>query len=929
MSNSTSASLTDGSVTSMGFVSGDNPLHHSLLLLMVQIVVIVLFSRTVCFLFRPLRQPRVVAEIIGGILLGPTAVGRIPGFSDTIFPPSSLHILETVAEFGLMFFLFLVGLELDLRVLKKSGTRAMYVAAAGILLPFVLGVGVAMAVFKTMNLDKQHSSFGPFFLFMGVSLSITAFPVLARILAERKILSTPIGQVAISAAAFNDVSAWALLALAVAVTNSGSSPLVIVWVLVSGVVYLLVMFLLVRPIVFSLAYYKDPIPEVVIAMTFVLMLLSGFATDAIGIHVIFGAFIMGLIIPKDGPFAGLLIEKVEDYVSILLLPLYFTSSGLKTDLSSLNSLRALGVLVLVLATVLTGKVGGTVFVSRLQGMDYRSSFALGVLMASKGLVDLIVLNIGLSKGVINKELFATLVVVAIITTAMTTPLVMWIYEPAREKKAYNRRHIEPLGKNAKASANDKLRLLVCVHGMENVPGMMNLILMSKGRSTRLLGVDALHLMEFSERSSAIRMASLANAVDAPSDEECEEEGRRVVVGDTVNVALSTFSRVNRVKTRVSLTVSRLDSMHEDICSAAAATRANLIVLPFHKYPGPDGTFESRGNPGFRQVNFKVMENSPCSVAILADRGLGAHSPNSGQMHHVMVLFFGGPDDREALLFAQRMNAHGGVKLTVVHCILINNDSQATVKALGRLGSEDLREFLPDSGASGLLVQRYKKALFRGKDKVYDWFRAPWDEYSDTVEVASSEPSPKADSVNEKSPKTQATSVEKVQNLRRPSVKLRMDDLEMENEKQKDMKILGPVVSAAKQSSKLASVNEDARVPDSSFTSKVPTVKVVEMNDPKQALHDLFAEIGDCALVIAGLHLGRESAIQRTGDLDFALDSSEHDQGLGPVGNILISKELKLRSSVLVIRQHRPGVNESLGGMSDLRAVTEIPDGPGQ
>ncbi|KAG6551009.1 hypothetical protein Mapa_007242 [Marchantia paleacea] len=917
MANSTAEAAEEASVTSMGVVAGDNPLHHSLLLLMTQIIVIICFSRIIATLFRPLRQPRVVAEIIGGILLGPTAVGRIPGFSDTFFPKSSLNILETVAELGLMFFLFLVGLELDLGVLRKSGTSAMYVAAAGIGMPFILGVGVSMLVFKSMNLD-EHSSFGPFVLFMGVSLSITAFPVLARILAERKILNTQIGQVAVSAAAMNDVVAWALLALAVAVTNSGSSPLVIVWVLLSGLLYLLIMFGLVRPLVYALANYKDPIPEMVIAITFLLMILSSYATDAMGIHVIFGAFIMGLVIPKNGPFAGLLIEKVEDFVSILLLPLYFTSSGLKTDLESISSLKAVGILVLVTLTAILGKVGGTVFVTRIQGMGMRSSLSLGVLMSTKGLVELIVLNIGLSKGVINDELFATLVVMALITTAMTTPTLMWLYKPARDVPAYKRRLIE--AKNIKASVNEKLRMLVCVHGMENVPGMMNLIHMSKGRRTRLLQVDALHLMEFSERSSAIRMAALANADDSPSDEDYEDEGTRVLIGDAVNMALKTFSRVNRVKTRVSLTVSRLDTMHEDVCSAAAATRANLIVLPFHKYPGPDGSLESRG-AGFLQVNFRVMENSPCSAAILADHGLGVNIP-AGQMHQVMVLFFGGPDDREALLFGQRMHAHGGVKLTVVHCIL--KPKHQHLSSLSRLDSADLIQYLPDSPQFyySRSIRRCKKALLKFKQKVINWLRGPWNESSEKVEVVSAPAKSNVPSSKLDEPAfddgTQETAAEDIK-----AVKLSMDELETENEKQKDMKILAPVMAAAKQATRLASVNEETIADSSSVSFKNPKTNVVDMSNPMLALQELFSGTNNYSLIIAGLHLGPESAIQRTGNFDYAVDSAEHDQGLGPVGNMLMSKELKLRSSVLVIRQHRPASNESLGGMTNLKSVPEL------
>jgi len=387
------------SVTSNGgVVTGDNPITHALLLLIIQMTLIIALSRCLALLLRPLRQPRVVAEILAGILLGPTAFGYIPGFSTKIFPDSSLTVLETLANMGLIFFLFLVGLELDLRSLSKTGKGALWMAFCGIVLPFSLGVVVSIIIFKVMRNDL-HTSFGPFTVFIGVALSITAFPVLARILAERKLLTTELGQMAMSAAAVNDVVAWILLALAVAITNAGSSPIVALYVLLLGVAFLLFMFILVRPILHALAHYEDPIPELVVAITLVIVLGAAFVTDIIGIHVIFGAFICGLIVPKDGPFAGMLIEKIEDYVSILFLPLYFAYSGLQTQLSSINSGTAVGILALVLGTACLGKILGTVFVAKLVGMDTRKSFALGFLMNTKGLVELIVLNIGLQKGV--------------------------------------------------------------------------------------------------------------------------------------------------------------------------------------------------------------------------------------------------------------------------------------------------------------------------------------------------------------------------------------------------------------------------------------------------------------------------------------------------------------------------------------------------
>jgi Kef-type K+ transport system membrane component KefB len=399
-----------------------SPIYHVLLAL----VIVIAVTRVIGLVFSHFHQPGVIGQVVGGILLGPSLFGWLaPEVSAFVLPATTMPFLEIIAQIGIILYMFLVGLELDLKTLQKNAHTTVAVSHASIAVPFILGA--VLSLFLYQNFSGHGVPFTSFSLFLGVSMSITAFPVLARILSEKSLQKTKLGMVALTCAAIDDVTAWCLLAFVVSISKSNASSAIVT--LICTILYILFMFLVFKPILFRILKKieeKDRVPEGGFAFIMVCLLLSAFVTELIGIHAIFGAFLFGAIISSEGLVTKDLTHRLEDFVRVLFLPAYFAFTGMRTEIglvSSLNDWMICGLLILV-ATV--GKFGGTFVAAKFAGYTKRQSAMLGILMNTRGLVELIVLNIGLDLKVISPRLFAMMVIMALVTTFMTGPILEWL-----------------------------------------------------------------------------------------------------------------------------------------------------------------------------------------------------------------------------------------------------------------------------------------------------------------------------------------------------------------------------------------------------------------------------------------------------------------------------------------------------------------------
>jgi Kef-type K+ transport system membrane component KefB len=398
-----------------------NPLSR----LFLQLFIIIGASGVVAWLFTRCGQTAVIGEMVAGILLGPSLFGLLaPNAFQFIFAPSSLETLRLLSQIGVCLFLFTVGMELDVSEVRHKAQTAVVVSHSSIVIPYFLGVALALFVYS--HLAQPGASFLAFALFMGISMSITAFPVLVRILQDRGIFKTSLGSTATACAAVDDVTAWCVLAFVVAIaraTSVGGAAFNLGLVLV----FIAFMLFVIKPKLPTWIGYQAlerPNPsKSVLAVIFMVVIVSALTTELIGIHALFGAFLAGIVMPTAAGFRDKLVIRVENLSAVLLLPVFFAFTGLRTQIGLLTGAQDWLICLIIIAVATAGKLGGSAVAARLTGMNWHESLQLGALMNTRGLMELIALNIGYDMGILSQRIFTMLVIMALVTTVMTGPLV--------------------------------------------------------------------------------------------------------------------------------------------------------------------------------------------------------------------------------------------------------------------------------------------------------------------------------------------------------------------------------------------------------------------------------------------------------------------------------------------------------------------------
>lgn len=601
----------------------------ALTLLLVQIASILFVSRALGVLTRWLGQPLVIAEVLAGILLGPSLLGWIwPEAMTALFPAPSLPVLKLLSQIGLVLFMFLIGLELDPKLLKGRTHSSIVISHTSIIVPF--GLGALAAFWLRSSYSSPDVPFLSFLLFLGVAMSVTAFPVLARILSERHLLNSRVGAIAIACAAVDDVTAWCMLAFVVAVARS-QGMVQALWTTAFAIGFILVMVFLLRPVLRRLAArvpIREGLTPTVVATILLLLIASSTLTELIGIHALFGAFLFGAILPKEGKLAERLIEKLETVSVVLFLPLFFAYSGLRTQIGLVtqpDEWLVTGALILV-ATI--GKFGGSAIAARATGLRWREASALGILMNTRGLMELIVLNVGLDLGVISPTIFTMLVIMALVTTFATTPVLRWVY-PDRELA--RDRLVEP----AELASHEPapFSVVMCVSDETAGPGLATLSAALMGRRDGPARLFALHLWNPSDRPSVEKRRPAPDSDASP-------------LTPLLNRARDLMLDV-RPLSFVSAEPAR------DICRTAQAMHASVILLGAHR------PLLLEGNLG--GTVRAVIAHATSPVGVFVDNGLK-------KVSRVLVAYAGGPEDLAALNLARRIAAGPGTSVTLLHVV---------------------------------------------------------------------------------------------------------------------------------------------------------------------------------------------------------------------------------------------------------------------
>jgi Kef-type K+ transport system membrane component KefB/nucleotide-binding universal stress UspA family protein len=595
---------------------------HTVILVLSEVLIVIGLSRLIGLAFKSIKQPLVIGEIVAGIMLGPSLFGLVaPHVSASLFPPETIPFLNVLSQVGLIFFMFLIGLELNPKYLSDQLEVAILTSHVSILVPFSLGTLLAVLLYPLVS--NASVSFTAFALFLGAAMSITAFPVLARIITENNLQGTRLGTLALTCAAVDDVTAWCVLAVAIAVARTGNISGAIPTIFES-IIYIGFMLTVGRWFLERLAiYYRRTgrFSQLLLAVIYMAVVASALITELIGIHLIFGAFLLGAAMPKNADLVRELAVKTEDFVLIFLLPIFFAYSGLRTQIGLLNRPELWLLCGLVLLVAIAGKYVGTYVAARVSGIDKREASALGWLMNTRGLTELIVLNIGLELGVISPLVFTMLVIMALVTTFMTSPLLEWTY-PKRLIKLDVVEPEEEINTDTTFIESYTYRILVPVANPSTQKGLVQLAVALALNYQQPALINPLSLIELEEDYAFESTPVEADRLILQRHQHLEEL-INTLEPPTARPYVQPIVRISSNVARETAEIARLE-------------RSDLILVGWHR-------------PAFNHNRLggrvgQILSTAPVDVAVFVDRGKERLEsllvPYSANIHDDLALILG-------------------------------------------------------------------------------------------------------------------------------------------------------------------------------------------------------------------------------------------------------------------------------------------------
>ncbi|KAL5580617.1 hypothetical protein UlMin_013059 [Ulmus minor] len=641
-----------GQINSSGLWFGDNPLSFSLPLLLLQLILISIFTRAFYLILKPFGQPSIVSQILGGIVLGPSIMGRNPAFVAKVFPQKGRTLFETLSVFGFMLFIFLIGVKMDPAIVFRSGKRAFAIGFLGFFIPYALSGLVSLIIYHFLSLDPAVSVMFPFIVAM---LSLTAFPSVTVFLDELRILNSEIGRLASSSSIVCDVCHWLVVSVKFTVNLASQTSLraTFGYLASAGLVFMFIVFGIRPAVLWTIRNTPEgePVKETYVFAVLTMLFVCGFLGEAIGLSACAPSFLLGLIIPDGPPLGAAIVEKLDCFVSVLLMPIFFTMCGLKVDIFAIQELKNIGALQLIVLVSLFGKILGSALPPLFCRMPLKEAISLGLIMNTKGVVELFLLVTLKMENIINEECFAIMIISVVVVTGAISPLVRVLYDPSKRFVAYRRRTI------VHHRENEELRILCCVHRQDNVPAIFDLMAASNPTKESPVNLVVLHL---------IKLVGQATSVLVPHQPR-EKPSIYPTQSERIFNAFRKFEQHHSdyVCVQCFKGISPFATMHHDVCSLALEKRSTLIIVPFHKLWISGSVTES--SHSLKQLNKNVLDKAPCSVGILIDRDNRRKFLTlriDTATYRVAVLFFGGADDREALAYAERMSKHRNVMTTL-------------------------------------------------------------------------------------------------------------------------------------------------------------------------------------------------------------------------------------------------------------------------